>query len=282
MSQELPTLPELYDAHSGKVSDKWSSYLSLYQSVLNDQRSTTHSVLEIGVQNGGSLEIWSKFFPNANAVVGCDINPKCEQLNYENSNIHVVVGDATLPETLQEIKQHSLSFDLIIDDGSHIPREVILTFLQYWPLIKPGGLFIAEDLHCDYFASHEGGIDRRDIANRFFAELVHLINLEHWRDSLPIATLLQPFASAVTVAQAQLVGTIASVSFHNSIAIVRKAREASDVVLGCRVIVGDEAIADPAVLAIRAAKGDSLSGMRASAHLAEAPRASFASLFGRN
>jgi cephalosporin hydroxylase len=278
----LPTLSELYQAHRGKVSDKWSSYLSLYEAVLQDRRDSTQAVLEIGVQNGGSLEIWAQYFANATTVVGCDINPKCAQLSYENPAIEVVVGDATQLETLEKIKQISPSFDLIVEDGSHIPREVILTFLRYWPLVKPGGMFIAEDLHCDYFASHEGGIGRRDIANRFFAELVHLINLEHWRDALPVASLLQPFATEDTIAQAQLVGTIASVSFHNSIAIVRKAASPSDVVLGERVIVGELAIADPAVLAIRAARGDSLRSMREPAQAPVAAPTSFANLFGRN
>ncbi len=278
------TLEQLYAQHHGKVSDKWASYLSLYEREFERQRESVQTVLEVGVQNGGSLEVWANFFRHADLIVGCDINPKCGELTYDDPRIRVVVGDATKPATRSKILDISAQFDIVIEDGSHIPREVIATFLQLWPHVKPGGVFIAEDLHCDYFATHEGGITRRDIANRFFAELVHVINFEHWRDVTELRALLAQFAPTEIVDETQLIGTIESISFSNSIAIVRKAKEPKDVTLGKRVIVGEVAAADPAVLEVRNAGGDSLEAMRV-AQLApsasSAPVVSFAGLFGR-
>jgi hypothetical protein len=280
MTQSTQSLASLYAQHQGKVSDKWSSYLTLYETELKQVRHTVRSILEIGVQNGGSLEIWAKYFPAAESIVGCDVNSKCANLVYTDPRIHIVVGDATQSAVCEQVASFVDGFDLIVEDGSHIPREVILAFLRYWPHVKPGGIFIAEDLHCDYFPSHEGGIARRDIANRFFSELVHLLNLEHWVGATAISALLREFAPTDVVDQAGLATSIASISFHNSIAIIRKVAQPTDGLLGARVIVGEEAIADPSVLALKAAGGDSLHTMRTSTS-ANAAASTFATLFAR-
>ena len=88
------TLQQLYSEHDGKVSDKWSLYLNVYDRVFSYYRNENISLLEIGVQNGGSLEIWSKYFSNAINLVGCDIDLKCSKLNYIDSRISVVVNNA--------------------------------------------------------------------------------------------------------------------------------------------------------------------------------------------
>jgi len=55
----------LYQAHQGKVSDKWGSYLQSYNDLFASYSNQPVRILEIGIQNGGSLEIWAKYFPNA-------------------------------------------------------------------------------------------------------------------------------------------------------------------------------------------------------------------------
>jgi len=44
---------------TGKVSDKWDSYLPIYDRLFGPRKDDAIGLLEIGVQNGGSLEIWS-------------------------------------------------------------------------------------------------------------------------------------------------------------------------------------------------------------------------------
>ena len=77
----MKSLFELYREHQGKVSDKWSIYLSEYDRLFSIYRDQPIRMLEIGVQNGGSLEIWSKYFPDAHVLVGCDINPDCAKFD---------------------------------------------------------------------------------------------------------------------------------------------------------------------------------------------------------
>jgi hypothetical protein len=89
--------------HRGKVSDKWSFYLQEYERLLSPMRLKDISLLEIGIQNGGSLDIWNKYFSNSNSIVGCDIDLKCSELFYEDPKIHVVVGDILKKETQNNI-----------------------------------------------------------------------------------------------------------------------------------------------------------------------------------
>src|ERR1043165_1930893 len=103
------------------------------------------SILEIGVQNGGSLEVYDAFFAKAQAIVGCDIDPKCADLHYVSKRIAVVVGDCSVPATVAKIRRHSPSFDIIIDDGSHKSEDIIRSFLTYFPHLRPGGAFVVED-----------------------------------------------------------------------------------------------------------------------------------------
>ncbi len=93
------TLAQLYAEHVGKVSDKWASYFNEYDRILSAYRDKCIHLLEIGIQNGGSLEIWSKYFPYAQKLVGCDINPECAGLSYEDPRIAVVVGDVNSDTT---------------------------------------------------------------------------------------------------------------------------------------------------------------------------------------
>src|SRR4051794_24354474 len=101
------SLDELYANHSGNMSDKWSLYLDEYDRLFASMWDHPVRLLEIGIQNGGSLDIWAQFFPNAEAIVGCDINPDCARLTYDDPRISVIVGDANAPETQHRILQRS-------------------------------------------------------------------------------------------------------------------------------------------------------------------------------
>ena len=257
----LPTLASLYENHVGKVSDKWRSYLTLYDRELSDLRCDVRSLLEIGVQNGGSLEIWAKYFPAIQCIVGCDINPACRKLTYGDQRISVIVGDATNAQTKAFVLAAAAEFDLVFEDGSHFPADVIAAFLHYWPHIRAGGAFVAEDLCCDYFPSHQGGIARKDTATRFFGQLTQVINHEHWANVTPVHSLFREFNISVPINADALCGTIASISFHNSVVIVRKARNITDTLLGARVVVGEVAVVDDRVLSIKQSGDSSLLGL---------------------
>ena len=48
------------------------SYLPMYEQLLNSKKETAQSILEVGILDGGSINLWSDYFQNAN-VHGNDI-----------------------------------------------------------------------------------------------------------------------------------------------------------------------------------------------------------------
>ena len=241
----MSTLRELYEAHDGKLSDRWSLYLDTYERVLSPLRHRELRLLEIGVQNGGSLELWSKYFPRARKLVGCDINPKCGLLRYDDPRIEVIVGDANESIAHRRIADATPELDLVIDDGSHTSGDIVRSFSLYFPLLLDGGLFIAEDLHCSYWKDFQGGLFEQGSSMAFFKALADILNHEHWGRPYARGEMLSSFAQrwGASFAEDQL-ARIHSVEFVNSVCIVRKAEPERNV-LGPRVIARGEELVVP-------------------------------------
>ncbi len=232
------TLHQLYTEHTGKVSDKWSLYLTEYNRLFATYRDDPVRLLEIGIQNGGSLEIWSKYFSNAATLVGCDINPDCAYLTYEDPRIGVIVGDANAPEIHERVIQRSPQFDIIIDDGSHLSGDIVKSFALYFPHIVENGIFIAEDLHCSYWHQFDGGLFDPYSSIAFFKRLADAVNHEHWGVPRMRADILQGiFTKYGCTVDADALSQVHSVEFINSMCVVRKAAAAANT-LGTRIIAG--------------------------------------------
>jgi SAM-dependent methyltransferase len=94
-------------------------------------------VAELGVQRGGSLELWQVLFPNGR-IYGVDIDPEA---TYPPGTIPLTMDqvDADLPAYLP----HRL--DLIIDDASHEAGPTRRSFELLFQLLNPGGFYVIED-----------------------------------------------------------------------------------------------------------------------------------------
>lgn len=243
------TVRDLYEAHDGYISDKWSSYLTVYEELFSGLRDKPLRILEVGVQNGGSLQIWRKYFPNAQVIVGCDFDVRVARLE-PGEKIHIVIGDITAASTVEKIRAISPEFDIVIDDGSHRSEHIIAAFEQLFPLVAPGGLFIAEDLHASYWKSHNGRVLAPFSAIEYFKRLVDAINFEHWRADaqLSIARLLSFFGMKrlEKLPLEKLHEQVRSVRFYNSMCIVEKANNNAG--LGQRIVAGDAAVVEDGVL----------------------------------
>jgi len=236
------TLVKLYAEHVGKVSDKWSIYLTEYGRIFDEYRNRPVRLLEIGIQNGGSLEIWSKYFPHAQKLVGCDMNPDCARLNYEDPRIAVVVGDANSDAAQVKILGCSPVFDVIIDDGSHRSSDVVKSFARYFPNLADGGIFIVEDLHCSYWQEFEGGLFDPFSSITFFKRLADVVSHEHWGIEKASTDILSGFFSKYDFRMdAEMLQHIHSVEFINSMCVMRKARPECNR-LGTRNIVGSAGV----------------------------------------
>jgi hypothetical protein len=81
------TLRKIFLNHKGKICDKWDSYINNYEKELSFYREKPIILLEIGVQNCGSLEIWAKYFTKAKKIIGVDILKEIEDFNFNDARI---------------------------------------------------------------------------------------------------------------------------------------------------------------------------------------------------
>lgn len=244
-------LEKLYHEHVGKVSDKWQLYLREYERLFAPYQDAPVRLLEIGVQNGGSLAIWHQYFANAQNLVGCDINVNCSKLEYDDRKISVIVGDANAIATQKCVLSICDHYDVIIDDGSHTSKDIIQSFCLYFPFLTEGGLFVAEDLHCSYWEEFDGGLYDPYSSMSFFKHLTDIINHEHWGIEKSHEDLLAGFCKKYNITlDARQLESIHSVEFINSMCVIRKA-EPENNTLGLRVIAGSEEVVLPGHLALQ-------------------------------
>ena len=235
----MKTFAELFAEHDGKVSDKWEFYLTAYEEIFAKLRLKPISILEIGVQNGGSLELYAKYFSKAKKIIGCDINPACANLTFEDDRIRVVVGDCNDHATQIKIHDESKIFDLIIDDGSHNSHDIIQSFIRYFPMLADGGVFIVEDLHCSYWSEFGGGLAAPYSAIGFFKRLIDICNHQHWGVPKSRESLLSSFVNEYQLTmEAGFLEHINAIEFANSICIIYKSLNNNE--LGKRKVVGNE------------------------------------------
>lgn len=216
------TINDIHRNKKGKLSNKWDSYLIYYDSLFMPMRQENISLLEIGVQNGGSLETWSEYFLNAKQFIGCDINPKCADLKYEDERINIIVGNANDTATFQEVMKKCNEYDIIIDDGSHISSDVITSFINYFPLLNPGGIYVVEDTHTLYMDAYGGGILNEFGAYSFFKKMIDVVSYQFWEKELSINSHLRTFFPLQSTPKFIIDGWVDSVEFRNSIITIRK------------------------------------------------------------
>lgn len=143
-------------------SDKWDQYFEAYERHLDWVlfSSNVLTLVEVGIQNGGSLEMWSKFLGPNNQIIGIDNNPECAKLRYKQDNIKIVLGDQGNPDFWDHFLRDHPSIDIFIDDAGHFMGPQILTFEKVFPRLNIGGVYIVEDTHTSYMPSNRGGLNR--------------------------------------------------------------------------------------------------------------------------
>lgn len=153
----MNTIKNLFQTLDPSVgaSVKYDHFLDIYDQLFAPLREQPITLLEIGIEKGGSLDIWSKFFPNGN-IIGIDIKEECKK--HERDNIRVYIGDQGDKNFLKEVATKEGPFDVIIDDGPHTVEPQIIAFSTLFPFLKREGHYIVEDLHTCYMKEFNGGL----------------------------------------------------------------------------------------------------------------------------
>jgi hypothetical protein len=127
--------------------------------LLYPYRDKDLALLEMGLQIGGpeqnkpadrktsrlpSINMWLDYLPQAR-IFGLDIS---DFSWFEHDRFTFVQCDmedrASIAAAKDKVGQ---PLDIILDDASHASHHQQMGLLEFWPLLKPGGLYIVEDLH---------------------------------------------------------------------------------------------------------------------------------------
>jgi len=116
------------------------SYLPIYETVLKGllQKNKTISLMEIGIQRGGSIVGWLKALPGS-SVTGVDCQ-KSVHILAPNYKEHIL--NAYDEDDIKKLGCH----DLIIDDGSHAFNDLVFVCKHYPKMLNDGGVLILEDI----------------------------------------------------------------------------------------------------------------------------------------
>lgn len=126
-----------------KVS-KWAHYLPIYDSLLAEYRGRPVTLLEVGVDEGGSLEGWRSYLGPEARIIGIDSNA-ATQLGAEG--FEVIIGDQADREFWAEQLPRIGPIDVVIDDGGHSNTQQIVTVASVLASVRDGGLIVVEDTH---------------------------------------------------------------------------------------------------------------------------------------
>jgi hypothetical protein len=145
----------------GRGMMKWDHYFDVYDHHLARFRGKDVHVLEIGVQSGGSLEMWRDYFGPGSRIYGVDINPQCAA--FASERIDVLIGDQADRAFWQQFRQQAPVLDVVIDDGGHTPVQQKVGFEELFPHLRPGGVYICEDIHdvLNPFATYLNGFSHQ-------------------------------------------------------------------------------------------------------------------------
>lgn len=127
--------------------DTTHSYLEVYDKIFESYQNKDINLLEIGNNGGGSIKLWLDYFTTIK-IHGIEINnlKELHDLNTEYDNVNILMGiDAYCEKSVNLIKPQA-PFDIIIDDGSHLPVHQLFAMNYYMPLLKNGGLMVIEDV----------------------------------------------------------------------------------------------------------------------------------------
>lgn len=211
---------DLFLGHDGRRVHKWTHYMAAYDREFGPYRDglprpdgTNRPVrlLEIGVQHGGSLQLWRKFFGPDAEIWGVDVDPRCSAV--DDPDLHVRIGSQDDPAFLRAVVGEMGGVDIVLDDGSHVAAHQRISYDTLFPLLSDGGLYVVEDTHTAYWRDFGGGYRARQSFVEHAKRLVDDMHAAyHYK---------KPVTPETPAAE-----WIPSITFYDSMVFIRKAARA--------------------------------------------------------
>lgn len=218
----MKRLKEIFDNDLTLGSDKWEPYFEIYEKHFSKFIDKSPVVVEVGVQGGGSIQMWKKFFGKDSKVIGIDIDPKVmSHASHYEDGIKLCLGDQGNPEFWDNFLRENPKIDVFIDDGGHTMYQQKLTFLKVFPHISENGVFLCEDTHTCYDVNPhtpitDSGIYNPDNFIEFSKRMVEVLHYNFVHD------FQKPKIDSTLL---QICKNLRSVTFYNSIVVFEKDKE---------------------------------------------------------
>jgi hypothetical protein len=178
---------------------KWKHYFDIYHRHFSRFIGKKVNILEIGVYSGGSLDMWRSYFGEDSHIYGIDIEDACKV--YENDYVTIFIGDQADRAFWRTFRNKVEGIDILIDDGGHTPEQQQVTLEEMLPHLRPGGVYLCEDIQGDF--------------NRFSAFAAGLVNgLNH----INMIEDAKPPYSSISKYQA----SVHSIHFYPYIVVIEK------------------------------------------------------------
>jgi|GEM_PF-2142951 len=162
-------------------TDKWGThfYTPIYNALFAHLRASRIRLLEIGIGGyaatkigGASLAMWAEYFPNGQ-IVGIDIAEK--KLNLD-ARIKLFRGSQVDTAFLTRVCDEYGPFNIVIDDGSHVPKESSVSFHALFPRMADGGLYVIEDVQTWFFPRYGGSLRQDGTPTALFDSIFEKLN----------------------------------------------------------------------------------------------------------
>ncbi len=141
-----------------RLIHKWTHYFPAYERHFARYVNRPLLLVEIGCGEGGSLQMWKRYFGPLARIVGLDIRQDCTA--YQESQIAVRIGSQADQKFLARVVEEFGRPDIVVDDGTHIMQDILASFRFLYPLLDRTGVYVVEDLHTAYWPEFGGGLKR--------------------------------------------------------------------------------------------------------------------------
>jgi cephalosporin hydroxylase len=173
-------LEQFFSQHTGRLIHKWMHYFEIYDRHFARFRGRPVNIVEFGVSQGGSMQMWRNYFGPQAQVFGVDINPNCKQ--FEEPGVKIFIGDQGDRAFLRSLAETLPTIDILIDDGGHTMQQQIRTFEALFPRVAPSGVYLCEDLHTSYWREFGGGYRRRGTFIEYSKGFIDALHAWHSRE----------------------------------------------------------------------------------------------------
>jgi len=146
----MTTLREIFYSLD-RNCDKWDPYFDVYERHFSKFVGKSPRILEIGLWECGSTELWQKYFGPGTELVGIDIDRRINDHKLPDQTVYLAdQSDPAHWELFLEAEPEP--FDIILDDGGHQMHHQITTLKTMINQVRDGGVYMCEDNHTSYMS----------------------------------------------------------------------------------------------------------------------------------